>query len=189
VPPAFLQAAGPAAANFSKDKGIEDDINGSAANMSYTIGSCAAAPLPALLDSQVGQRVMSQYRSVSKACVRYCLDELRILDHLLSLRRAFFMEAGDWGDALVGAAAAEVDGLRPLTQAGLQAMAEDAVRVSWVFFPRVISICWDLLVLLFLATRVFLFLLYLSHLSSFHHLMGRRKHEGFKLKWLVKINK
>ncbi|PSC71851.1 phosphatase 2C 22 [Micractinium conductrix] len=86
------------------------------------------APLPAVLECCVAQSVLSQYRAVSRACVRLFLDELKVLEQLEALRRYFFMGAGDWADALVATLGAHADALRPLASHQLEAALAEAIR-------------------------------------------------------------
>ncbi|KAL4440506.1 hypothetical protein ABPG75_003507 [Micractinium tetrahymenae] len=86
------------------------------------------APLSAVLECCVTQSVLSQYRAISRACVRLFLDELKVLDHLEALRRFFFMGAGDWADALVAHLGAHADALVPVSAHQLEAALAEAIR-------------------------------------------------------------
>ncbi|KAI7838596.1 hypothetical protein COHA_007604 [Chlorella ohadii] len=91
-------------------------------------GGDALAPLSAVIEAAVSQSVLSQYRAVSRACVRLFLDELKVLEHLEALRRFFFQGAGDWADAVVGQLGAHADSLLPLAAHQADAMLADAGR-------------------------------------------------------------
>lgn len=68
-------------------------------------------------------------KALHPAFCRYFLEELRVLEHLEALRRAFFMGAGDWADAFAGALAAHADSLEPLGQHALERLLAGSLRV------------------------------------------------------------
>lgn len=91
--------------------------------------STACASVPMLLETTLGRALVSHSLAVSRACVGLFVDHLSLLRHLKFLRRAFFLEAGDWGDAFLAPLAERVDGLQPLTGQVLHVALQDAIRV------------------------------------------------------------
>ena len=86
------------------------------------------APLQSALETCIVQRVLSQYRAVSKASVGYFLDQCRLLDYFEFFRKVFYMEAGDFGDKVSEVLSSHVDDLRTFTDDGVQCTLEQAIR-------------------------------------------------------------
>jgi len=79
------------------------------ADQSHIHISNLPAPIHGILEACVLERIMSQYRCVSKASVSYFLDHLKLLDHLNIMRQVFFMESGDFADNFTSAVVDHAD--------------------------------------------------------------------------------
>lgn len=129
--PSTIGAIDVASTPLQTIRGLNPNENGDAAQNGGT-NHHRPASVSAASEAVLGRAVHMQYLAVSSACVGLMVDHLQLMSHLSFLRRAFFWEAGDWGEEFLGHLASRVTALQPLTAYTVHVALQDALRVSLI---------------------------------------------------------
>ena len=115
-------------------KNEEGNVHGARSSINNH-GSSGVSNLPASvaagIEAVLGRAVNMQYLAVRTACIGLMVDHLQLLSHLSFLRKAFFWEAGDWGEEFLTRLGDRVTALQPLTAYTVHVALQDALRVRY----------------------------------------------------------